>query len=148
MKWEHEPRKASFSTQFWVLPNFHACFYNVMGTRGGNIFYFFYKITRRNPKRGNSLLYQSVNSPYHSRWRMRWRIIAWLLHVFHTVIAFSQSNLTFSKCYFINWYGPFVSLFVCLFVFRISLSYYNSFNLRKAFQLKYWAGGIKLLTRI
>ena len=35
-----------------------------------------YKITRRKLKRGNSLLYRGGNSPYRSRWRMRWRIMA------------------------------------------------------------------------
>ena len=54
-----------------------------MGRRGKHVFYFFYKITRRKLKRQNSLLYQSVNSPYHSRWRMRWREP---FHLFHTVI--------------------------------------------------------------
>ena len=37
------------------------------GTTEENVFYFFYKITRdKKSKRGNSLLYQSVNSPYCS----------------------------------------------------------------------------------
>ena len=38
-------RKASVSTQFRVLPNFHECLYNVW-EHGENVFYFFYKITR------------------------------------------------------------------------------------------------------
>ena len=38
------------------------------GNTGENVFYFFYKITRRKLKRGNSLLYRSVNSPYCSWW--------------------------------------------------------------------------------
>ena len=39
--------KASVSTQFRVLPNFHEYFkfYNVR-EHGKNVFYFFYKITR------------------------------------------------------------------------------------------------------
>ena len=54
----------------------------VYGNMGKNVFYFFYKITRRKLKRRNSLLfYQSANSPYCSRWR----IVAWYFHVFHTV---------------------------------------------------------------
>ena len=70
-----------------------------------NCFYFFYKITRRKLKRGNSLLYQSVNSQYCSWWRMRWRIMAWTVPSFpysYRNTAFSQSKLSFSKCYFIN----------------------------------------------
>ena len=63
-----------------VFPNFHECFYNVWNMER-NVFYFFHKITRRKLKRGNSL-YQSVNSPYRSWWRMRWREP---FHVFHTV---------------------------------------------------------------
>ena len=65
-----------------------------------NVFYFFYKITRR--KLENSLLYQSVNSPYYSRWRMRWRIMARIFPCF----PYSYRNtgvlakLWFSKCYF------------------------------------------------
>ena len=65
-----------------------------------NVFYFFYKITRRKVKRGNRLLYQSVDSPYCSWWRIRWR------ESFHACFpnstrntAFSQSKLTFSKYY-------------------------------------------------
>ena len=75
-------RRASVSTQFRVLPNFHECFYNVW-EHGENVFYFFYKITRRKLKRGNSLLYRSVNYPYCSWYRMRWRES---FHVFDTVI--------------------------------------------------------------
>ena len=43
--------------------NFHECFYNAW-EHGGDVFYFFYGITCKELKRGNSLLYQSVNSPY------------------------------------------------------------------------------------
>ena len=66
-----------------------------------NCFYFFYKITRRKLKRGNSLLYQSVNSQYCSWWRMRWRIMAWTVPSFpysYRNTAFNQSKLLFSKC--------------------------------------------------
>ena len=55
--------RGSVSTQFRVLPNFHECFYITYGNTGKDDFYFFYKITRRKLKRGNSLLYQRVNSP-------------------------------------------------------------------------------------
>ena len=65
---------------FRVFPNFHECFYNVWNMER-NVFYFFHKITSIKLKRGNSL-YQSVNSPYCSWWRMRWRET---FHVFHTV---------------------------------------------------------------
>ena len=98
--------RASVSTLFRVLPNFHECFYNVW-EHVKKVFYFVYKITRRKLKRGNSLLYQSVNSPYRSRWRMRWRIMAWTFPCFpysYRNTAFSQSILTFSKCYFIKDY--------------------------------------------
>ena len=57
----------SVPTLFRVLPNFHKCFYITYGNTGKKVFYFFYKITRRKLKRGDSLLYQSVNSPYRSR---------------------------------------------------------------------------------
>ena len=60
-------RKASVSTQFRVLSNFHECFYNVW-EHGKNCFLFLKYIavflTRRKLKRGNSLLYQSINSLY------------------------------------------------------------------------------------
>ena len=52
-KWEiaartPRARMASVSTLFRVqLPNFHSCFYNVWEQGGGNVLYFFYKITRR-----------------------------------------------------------------------------------------------------
>ena len=91
--------RVSVSTQFRVLSNFHECNITVW-EHGGNVFYFFYKITRRKLKRGNSLLYQSVNSPYRSRWR----IMAWTFPCFpysYRNTAFNQSKLTFSKCYFI-----------------------------------------------
>ena len=48
------------------------CFHDVWEEK--NVFYFFYQITLRKLKRANSVFYQSVNSPYRSRWRMRWRI--------------------------------------------------------------------------
>ena len=67
-------RRESVFTLFRVLPKFHECFYNIWEQRG-NVSYYFCKITRRKIKRRNSLLYQSVNSPYRSRWRMRWRIM-------------------------------------------------------------------------
>ena len=88
-------RRASVSTLFRDLPNVHECFYNVREHQGENVFHFVYKITRRKLRCGNSLLCQSVNSPY---WRESF-------HVFHKLyinMAFSQSKLTFSKCYFIN----------------------------------------------
>ena len=56
-------RRASVSTLFRVLANFHGCFYNVW-EHGGNVFYFFYKITSRKLKYENSLLYQSLNFSY------------------------------------------------------------------------------------
>ena len=58
-----------------------------MGTRGNFFFYFVYKITRRKQKRGNSLLYRSVNSPYCS-WLPYAMAYKWRepFHVFHTVI--------------------------------------------------------------
>ena len=91
-------RRASVSTQFRVLPNFHECFYNVWGTL--EMFSIsVYKITCRKLKRGNSLLYRSVNSPF---W---WRIMAWTFPCFsysYRNMAFNQSKLAFSKCYFIN----------------------------------------------
>ena len=71
------------------------------GNTEKNVFYFFYKITRRKLRRGNSFLYQSVNSPYRSRWR----IMGWTFPCFpysYRNTAFSQSKLAFSKCYFIK----------------------------------------------
>ena len=100
LKWEHEPRSANVSTQFRVFPNFHECFYNVWNM-GKNVFYFFYKITRRKLKRGNSLLYQSVNSPYCSWWRMRWRDLSMFSIPSYGNMAFSQWKLPLLKCYFI-----------------------------------------------
>ena len=73
----------------------HKCLYNIW-EHWENVLYFFYEITRR-----NSLLYQSVNSPHCSRWR----IMAWTFPCFpysYNNTAFSQSKLTFSKYYFIN----------------------------------------------
>ena len=78
----------------------HKCLYNIW-EHWENVLYFFYEITRR-----NSLLYQSVNSPHCSRWRMRWRIMGWTFPCFphsYRNMAFNQSKLKFSKCYFINW---------------------------------------------
>ena len=43
-----QARRESVSILFRVLPNL-----------GGNVFYFFYKITRRKLKRGNSLLIEA-----------------------------------------------------------------------------------------
>ena len=74
------------------------------GITGKTVFYFFHKITRRKLKRGNSLLYRSVNCLYRSRSRMRWRIMSWTFPCFpysYRNTAFNQSKLTFSKCYFI-----------------------------------------------
>ena len=106
LKWEHEPIGRVFPRYF----EFSQTFTSVSITYGSTlkkVFYFVYKITRRKLKRGNSLLYQSVNSPYHSRWRMRWRIMAWTFPCFpysYRNTAFSQSILAFSKCYFIKDY--------------------------------------------
>ena len=98
--------RVSVSTQFRVLSSFHECFYNVW-EHWEKVFYFFYKITRRKLQRGNSLLCRSVNSPYCSWWRMRWRIMAWTFPCFpysYRNTVFNQSKLTFSKCYFRNIY--------------------------------------------
>ena len=60
--------RASVSTLFQALPNFHSCFNNLW-EHGENVFYFFNKITRRKLKRGSlterkfSILYRNVNSP-------------------------------------------------------------------------------------
>ena len=86
LKWEREPVERVFPRNFEV-PQTSTSVFITYGNTGKNVFNFFYKITRRKLKRGNSLLYQSVNSPYRSRWRMRWRM--WWrepFHVFHTVI--------------------------------------------------------------
>ena len=67
-------RRASVSTLFRDFSNFHECVYKY-GTRGGvfysegnggggDVFYFFYKITSRKLKYENSLLYQSLNFSY------------------------------------------------------------------------------------
>ena len=105
LQWEHiEACRASVSTLFRVLPNFLKCFYNVCEHRK-NIFYFFYKITRRKLKHRNSRLYRSVNSLYCSRWRIWWHIMVWTFPYSYRNTAFSQSKLTFSKCYFIIHYN-------------------------------------------
>ena len=105
-------RRASVSSQFRVLPITFTGVSITYGSTGGNAFYFFYKITRKN-LRGNSLLYQSVNSPYRSWWRMCDGVSEWRepFHVFHTVIETrllaKQISITFSKCYHIKhskWY--------------------------------------------
>ena len=52
-----------------------------------------------------SVLYQSVNPPYCSWWRMRRRIMAWTFPMFaysYRNTASSQSKLTLLKCYFIK----------------------------------------------
>ena len=69
LKWEHEP-----VGQFPVLPNFHDCFYNVWEHGNKCLLFLLYNNPYRKLKRGNSLLYHSVNSPYCS-W---WRIMAWI----------------------------------------------------------------------
>ena len=48
--WENEKLKYGISTLFWVLPNFHECFYNVLEHGKKPI----YKITCRKLKHGNS----------------------------------------------------------------------------------------------
>ena len=63
------------------------------GNSGKSVFYFFYRVTRRKLKCGNKLLYQSVNSPYCSWWRMRWRIMAWTFPCF----PHSYRNTAFSS---------------------------------------------------
>ena len=105
LKWEHEhilwlvfPRNFEFSQTSTSVSITY-------GNMGKNVFYFFYKITRRKLKRGDSLLYWSVNSPYCLWWRMRWHIMVWTFPCFPYSFrntAFNQSKLTFSKCYFIN----------------------------------------------
>ena len=63
---------------------------------------FLYKITRRKLKRGNSLLSQSVNSPFCARWRMRWRTMAWIFPCIpysYRNTAFSQSKLHFQNVF-------------------------------------------------
>ena len=92
LKWEHEPAWQVFPRYF----EFSQTFTSVSITYGnmGNVFYFFYKITRGKLKRGNNLLYQSANSPYRSRWR----IMAWTFPCFpysYRNTAFNQSKLAF-----------------------------------------------------
>ena len=65
LKWEHDPQGKCFHP-IQVLPNFHECFYNVW-EHGGKCFLFFYEITRRKLKRGNSLLYSAYLFVFHSR---------------------------------------------------------------------------------
>ena len=90
---EFSQTPTSVSTLFRVLPNFHECFHGISsspklprvfpryfefsqtptsvsityGNTGGNVFYFFCKISRKKLKCGNSLLYQNLNSP-RSNW--------------------------------------------------------------------------------
>ena len=114
--WAH---RANVSTQFQVLPNFQECFYNVWEHRG-NVFNFFYKITRRKLKRGNSFLYWRVNSPY-CLW---WRIMAWTFLCFpysYRNTAFNQSKLMFSNCYFIIYYSD-----NDIFIKNNNTTYYNN----------------------
>ena len=108
LKWEYElirrmfPRNFDF---FQTSTSVSITYGNTGGGERGKCFCFSYKITRRRLKRGNSLLYRSVNSPYCSWWRMRWRIMAWTFLCFtysYRNTAFNQSKLTFSKCYFIK----------------------------------------------
>ena len=65
---------------------------------GENVFYFFYKITGRKLQRGNSLIYQSVNSTYMLAYAMAYNSTR-DLSMFSIFI--SQSKFTFVKCYFI-----------------------------------------------
>ena len=67
LKWEYEPVGRVFPRNF----EFSQTSTSVSRAYGDteNVFYFVYKITR-------SFLYRSVNSPYCSWWRMRWRIMA------------------------------------------------------------------------
>ena len=101
LQWEHEPTGRVFPCYFEFSQTFTRASITY-GNKGGNVSYFFYEITHRKLKRGNSLLYQGVNSPYRSRCRMRWRII-WRepFHVFHTVIE-TRSKLPFSKCWWLR----------------------------------------------
>ena len=72
---------------------------------GGNVFYFFYKITRRKLKRENSFLYQSINAPipFMMAYAMTYNgvIFPWFPPSYSNT-TFSQSKLTFLKCYFIK----------------------------------------------
>ena len=104
LQWEHKPTGQVFPRYF----EFSQTFMSVSILYGNivkNVFYYFYKITCRKLKCGNSLLYQSGNSLYRSRWRLRWRIMVWpASHVFHTVIGtqlLANQSSNFSKSYFI-----------------------------------------------
>ena len=71
---------------------------------GKNVFYIFYKISRRKLKRENSL-YQNVNFAYRSRWRMRWRIIFHVLQytIIETQLLASRRS-RFKKLFYKNEY--------------------------------------------
>ena len=104
IKWEHEPAQRVFPRYFACLQTSTSVSITYRNT-GGNVFYIFYKITRRKLKRGNKpSLSNCVNSPYCSWWRMRWRRPFYdsnaIIEILNT--AFSQSNLAFCKCYLIN----------------------------------------------
>ena len=97
--------------EVWIPRNFEfsqTCmsFLYRMGTRGKNVLYFVYKITRTKLlKRGNRpSLSKRKFSILSSWWRMRWRIMAWTFLCFpysYRNMAFNQSRPTFWKCYFI-----------------------------------------------
>ena len=72
--WENGKLKFPRNFEFFQTST---CVSITYGNTGENIFYFIYKITRRKLKRGNSLLYRSVNSPPYCSW---WREP---FHVFH-----------------------------------------------------------------
>ena len=93
LQWEHEHIGRMFPRNFVFSQTF-------IGTRG-NVLYFFYKITRGKLKRGNSLIYQSVNSPYCSRRRMRWRIMA-PSHVYHVYTVIETRLLASQSSHFQN----------------------------------------------
>ena len=59
-------REKSVFPHYFEFSQTSTSVYITYGNTGKNVFYFFYKITRRKLKRGNSFLYQSVNSPYCS----------------------------------------------------------------------------------
>ena len=109
MQWEHEPIERVFSRYFEFSQTFTSVSITY-GITGKNVFYFFYKITRRKLKRWNSLLYQSVNSPY-CLW---WRIMAWTFPCF--------PKLTFWKYYF---YVLFNMLNCLLFWCQVSVEFLN-----------------------
>ena len=93
LKWEHEPVGQVFPRNFEFSQTCTSVSITY-GNTGKDVFYFFYKITR----------VESLNYPYCSWWRMWWRIMAWTFPCFpyrYRNTAFSQSKLTFSKCYFI-----------------------------------------------